>query len=153
MYGRIDVAIDASEPASAALETALRLAGEQHARLRAVHVVDLEPLLTAGAEGIDLDAVEAAWCAAGRKILDRVTRLAADAGVDIETELLETPGDGDDISDAIVADAASWKADVIVIGTHARRGLARQLLGSVAEAVARNAAVPVLLVRVPAPDA
>ncbi|HUZ02798.1 MAG TPA: universal stress protein [Thermomicrobiaceae bacterium] len=153
MYRRIDVAIDESEPASAALDAALRLAGEQQARLRAVYVVDLEPLLATGAEGINLDAVETAWCAAGHRILERASSLAAAAGVDIETKLLETPKDGVDISDAIVADATSWKADVVVIGTHGRRGLARQLLGSVAEAVARTATMPVLLIRGPAASA
>jgi hypothetical protein len=49
--------------------------------------------------------------------------------------------------DVIVEQAAAWPADVIVIGTHGRRGVNRMLLGSDAEQVARTAPVPVLLVR------
>ena len=49
--------------------------------------------------------------------------------------------------DVIVEQAARWPADLIVIGTHGRRGVNRMLLGSDAEQVARIAPVPVLLVR------
>jgi nucleotide-binding universal stress UspA family protein len=51
------------------------------------------------------------------------------------------------VADAIVAQAKKWKADVIVIGTHGREGLARVVLGSDAELVVRESPVPVLLVR------
>ena len=51
---------------------------------------------------------------------------------------------------AIVDAARSWKADVIVIGSHGRRGLDRLLLGSVAESVVRHAPCSVHIVRVPA---
>lgn len=46
----------------------------------------------------------------------------------------------------IVKEANKWKADVIVMGTHGRRGLNRLVLGSDAELVVRTASVPVLLV-------
>ncbi len=46
--------------------------------------------------------------------------------------------------------ARAWGADLIVLGTHGRRGLARVLMGSDAEQIARTAPVPVLLVRLPA---
>jgi len=49
--------------------------------------------------------------------------------------------------DVIVEQATQWPADLIVIGTHGRRGVNRMLLGSDAEQVARMAPVPVLLVR------
>jgi nucleotide-binding universal stress UspA family protein len=47
----------------------------------------------------------------------------------------------------IIREAAEWGADLIVMGTHGRRGLARWALGSCAEEVARASPVPVLLVR------
>jgi len=53
----------------------------------------------------------------------------------------------DDPRDAILAAAGAVRADLIVIGTHGRRGLSRVLLGSVAEDVVRRAACPVLTVR------
>jgi nucleotide-binding universal stress UspA family protein len=51
------------------------------------------------------------------------------------------------VSDVIVKEAAQWPADLIVLGTHGRRGAGRLLLGSDAEQVLRVAPVPVLLVR------
>jgi K+-sensing histidine kinase KdpD len=56
---------------------------------------------------------------------------------------------GGTIADAILSQARKAKADLIVIGTHGRRGLSRVLMGSDAEAVVRESRVPVLLVRSP----
>jgi nucleotide-binding universal stress UspA family protein len=50
-------------------------------------------------------------------------------------------------ADEVVAFARELDADLIVVGTHGRRGVKRLLLGSVAEAIARRAACPVLVVR------
>ncbi|HET9017181.1 MAG TPA: universal stress protein [Thermomicrobiaceae bacterium] len=145
MYERIVVAIDGSDTATRALHEAVRLAQPGHARLRLVNVVDLGPLLISGAETIDLDRVEEAWCTTGRRILEAGAEVARAAGLDAETALLET--DGQRVGDVIAADAASWKADLLVVGTHGRHGISHLLLGSVAEGVARAATVPVLLVR------
>jgi nucleotide-binding universal stress UspA family protein len=54
---------------------------------------------------------------------------------------------GHRVADVIAAEAAAWPADLIVVGTHGRRGVNRLLLGSVAEGVARVATRPVLLIR------
>jgi nucleotide-binding universal stress UspA family protein len=53
----------------------------------------------------------------------------------------------DDPAGEILAESARWGADLIVMGTHGRHGLAHLILGSVAEGVLRRATVPVLLVR------
>ncbi len=50
----------------------------------------------------------------------------------------------------ILNEAKAWSADLVVMGTHGRRGLARLVLGSDAEAVVRTCTVPVLLVHGPA---
>ncbi len=50
-------------------------------------------------------------------------------------------------ADFILAQAKEWKADLIVMGTHGRRGLMRLALGSNADLVVRGAAVPVMLIR------
>ena len=55
-----------------------------------------------------------------------------------------------DAAKTIVALADAEKVDAIVIGTHGRRGLTRLLMGSVAEAVVRQAHCPVLAVKQPA---
>jgi nucleotide-binding universal stress UspA family protein len=49
----------------------------------------------------------------------------------------------------VIEQAKAWGADLIVIGTHGRRGVGRLLLGSDAEQIVRMAPVPVLLVRAP----
>ena len=107
-----------------------------------------------------LPAWEGAW-AIPQEVLDKV---AKDAQEQLDTELSrrkqEHAGfviagllhEGDPRS-CIAQAAAEIHADLIVLGTHGRRGFARALLGSVAEAVARVAPCPVLLVRAPEPTA
>ncbi|HET7877050.1 MAG TPA: universal stress protein, partial [Methylomirabilota bacterium] len=70
---------------------------------------------------------------------------AREAGVAVEPALLES--DGRRVAAVVVDEARWWEADLIVVGTHGRRGLDRLLLGSVAEGVVRAAPVTVLLVR------
>jgi len=53
------------------------------------------------------------------------------------------------VSEAVIQQTKEWGADLIVIGTHGRRGANRLLLGSDAEQIMRLAPVPVLLVRTP----
>jgi nucleotide-binding universal stress UspA family protein len=65
-------------------------------------------------------------------------------GVELKAHLRQA-----DPRDAIVAAAKDLHADLVVMGTHGRRGIARALLGSVAEAVLRVSPVPVLSVRTP----
>ena len=73
------------------------------------------------------------------------------AGVAAETQLVECFGQR--TSETILAEAEAWKAGLIVLGTHGRRGIGRLLLGSDAGQVLRNARVPVLLVRAAKPSA
>ena len=83
--------------------------------------------------------------AEGRKVLERAAALAAKSGVKAQTAQVSSRASP--VSEAILADARRAGADVIVMGTHGRRGLNRLLLGSDAERVLRDANVPVLLVR------
>ena len=65
----------------------------------------------------------------------------------VETELHDAMTQR--VSDVVVDQARSWGAEIIVIGTHGRRGVRRALLGSDAEQIVRLAPMPVLLVRGP----
>jgi len=146
MYRRILVPVDGSGPSDKALAVAIRLAKEQHAALRLVHVVDVLP--PAGLDGtafIDFDTYRDSMLAAGREIIKRAETRARAARVSAEGKLLETLAH--DVSEALVDHAKRWRADLITIGTHGRTGLARVFLGSVAEGVIRHAPVAVLLVR------
>ena len=83
----------------------------------------------------------------GNELLKTIADLAGQAGVDADTEMLEEIRRK--FSKAIANEARRWKADLIVMGTHGRIGIARLVLGSVAEGVLHAAPVPVLLVRGP----
>lgn len=148
MYQQILVAVDGSAPSSHALEEAARLASALHARLRLIHVIDIRSLYWDGAGVPDAEAIEQRWSDEGRTILADGESVARAAGIEVDTVLRET--DGGRIADAIVTEAKTWPADLIVAGTHGRQGIGHLLVGSVADGIARSAPVPVLLVRGPA---
>jgi nucleotide-binding universal stress UspA family protein len=85
----------------------------------------------------------------GKGVLARARQVAESASVPTESVLVERFGER--LGDAVVAEAAKWNADLIVLGTHGRRGVSRLLLGSGAEQVLRLSPLPVLIVRDPAP--
>jgi nucleotide-binding universal stress UspA family protein len=152
MHKRILVAVDGSSTGNAALAEALALAKAEQAQVRVVHVVDspyLYPDALYGSVAADLEAIRRAWRQAGQTVIDQAVAAARHAGTAPESGLVES--DGQRLSGVIVDEARRWGADLIVVGTHGRRGLERVLLGSVAEGVARSAPVSVLLVR-PAPE-
>jgi nucleotide-binding universal stress UspA family protein len=146
MFGRILVSIDGSETSNLALKEALTLAKEQQASLRLVHVVDLTLAYTDLAAPYVLD-YQKTLQAAGEKILADGAAMARAAGIPCDTRAVIVDRVGRHIADAIADEAKQWQADLIVIGTHGRRGVRRMLLGSVAEGVARIASQPVLLIR------
>jgi nucleotide-binding universal stress UspA family protein len=69
------------------------------------------------------------------------------AAVEVDSRIVEAFGDR--AGETVIAEAKSWPAQLIVCGTHGRRGLKRLLLGSDAEYIVQHAAVPVLLIRSP----
>lgn len=145
MFKRILVAVDASETSDVALRAAAGLAAEQHAELRIVHVIDTMNI-NIGADFPAHPAVLESLAKSGESVLQKAQAIATAAGATAETKLVRIETLGLRIADAIVNEAEAWVADLIVIGTHGRRGLTRLFLGSVAEGTARLAAKPVLLV-------
>jgi nucleotide-binding universal stress UspA family protein len=79
------------------------------------------------------------------KVLQDALEVAKSAGVPVETKLVE--GVGARLGEVVADEARAWEADLVVVGTHGRRGVSRVLLGSGAEQVLRLAPVPVLAVR------
>lgn len=144
MYQRILVPIDGSSTSDRALQEAIKLIDAQPAQLRLVHVVDDMPFLDA--EGyVDYAELRELTRKIGERALSRAQEVARQADITVETVLLES--NGERIARVIDAEASSWSADLIVIGTHGRTGFNHLLFGSVAEGVVRGASVPVLLVR------
>ncbi len=145
-YNHILVAVDGSNGSNLALREATRLAKEMQAELQIVHVVD-EATLNWDAEFADINEIRRSVRSSAQDILDEAAGVAREAGIEAGTRLMEIEVLGHTVSEMIAQEAAAWPADLIVIGTHGRRGLSHLLLGSVAEGVVRIAAKPILLVR------
>ena len=149
MYSRIMVAVDGSPHSDHALKHAAGLAKGLSASLRIVHVVDIG-LFPYGPElTIDIDALLDARHTFAEKTLTASRESVQVPGLEVETQLLDTAAPTQHVAAAIAEAAASWSADLLVLGTHGRRGMERWLLGSVADGVARRSLVPVLLVPMP----
>ncbi|MEO6270188.1 MAG: universal stress protein [Lautropia sp.] len=134
MYQRILVPVDGSEPSRQALDEALRLARRVGDRpvvqLQVLHVLD--------------DALDQTELVGhGNAVLAEAIEQGAAVAVTV-SPLMKPAIDGS-IAAAVLAEALAGGVDLIVIGTHGRRGLGRAVLGSVAEEVIRDSPVPVLL--------
>lgn len=147
MYRRILVPIDGSATSMQGLNEAIRLATDQRARLQVLNVVDeLGVLQSVDMYGVaDMGEVIEGMREGGRKTLDEAEAITRRRRVKAEFRLVESRTQR--VCDVIVDAAKRWRADLIVMGTHGRRGVTRMLLGSDAEGVLRNAPAPVLLVR------
>ena len=145
MFKRILVPIDGSSLSRVGLERAIALAKNQKARLRVMHVVDEQGLIQGMEPTMNISELLDSLVAEGRKILAAAAVTAKKYGVKADTVLHEVLIGR--VADRIVREAAKWHADVIVMGTHGRRGIGRLVMGSDAENVLRQSPVPVLLVR------
>lgn len=144
MYKRILVPVDGSSTSDRALQEAIKLIDAQPAQLRLVHVID--DLQFLNAEGyVDYAELRDLTKKIGERALTRAEEVVRQADITVDTVLLEA--NGERIARVIDAEALSWSADLIVIGTHGRSGFDHLLFGSVAEGVVRGSSVPVLLVR------
>ena len=145
MYKRILVPFDGSPTSKWGLEEAVKLAKDQQAALRIVHVLNDWLMTSPDASGANTGPALEALHAAGEGVLDEANQVARSAGVDAQTLLVEEIGERAGVQ--IVKQAVQWPADLIVCGTHGRRGVQRLLMGSDAEYIVRNSSVPVLLLR------
>ena len=146
MYSRILAAIDGSDTALRACAEAIKLASDQKARLRLLHVVSFG-YVSAVLGGAYTGEMLRRMRSDAQSTLDDAEAAARSKALDVEPRLLEHQST--QIGEAIIEDAQKWQADLIVMGTHGRRGFARDVIGSDAAYVAQYASVPVLLVHSP----
>jgi len=147
MYRRILVPVDGSETSNRAVVAALQMARENGGRVRMLHALD-ELAYLSGYE-CSADLLNSAR-EQGARVLQEVQAMAESAGVPADCKLAETAGRR--LGELVAEEAGNWEADLVVVGTHGRRGMSRILLGSGAEQVLRLAPVPVLAVRTPHAD-
>jgi len=149
MYTRIVVGIDGSELATKALRHALTLAGENAARLFVVTSTEPSVVIAPGAEmmavntGPMISELEEVKAKSAQATLAEAETLATAEKVKIEAIHLPSSI----AADAILKTAEHQGADLIVMGSHGRRGLGRLLLGSQAAEVLARSSIPVLVVK------
>ena len=147
MYKSILVATDGSKLSSKAVTHAIGLAAATGARLAAFYGSPGYPMPIA-AEGVMYEPISRKQYAEAsereaKKVLDKVARKAGEAGVECKSlhAIVDTPWQG--ILDA----ARKARADVLVMASHGRRGVAAVLLGSETQKVLTHSKIPVIVVR------
>ena len=145
MYQRILVPLDGSAPSQRGLDEAIRLAADQKATLFLLHVIDDYPMLSEGASARSFEETLDRLRRQGEALLAKANDATAQAKVQAKTVLRDVSQAT--VADAIVDEAGKHDCDLIVMGTHGRRGISRLTMGSEAELVVRTSPVPVLLVR------
>ncbi len=142
-FKKILCPVDFSPGSQQAMRTAVRLANERDAELVLVHVWYLPPTVFAGEQLYAADFVQQLSDDAERSLEAAVAEAGRLGARHVTSKLLTGPP-SQQIVDAARGEGGPW---LIVIGTHGRTGLARVMLGSVAEQVVRHAPCPVLTVR------
>ncbi len=142
-FNRILCPVDFSESSTRALAHAAALARWYDAQLTVLHVVPtFDPVQVRAEIGVPVQILNPIT---RDEVAESMQPLLERAGVLPEAHVVVVAEEGD-ASTAIVDQALTTRADVIVIGTHGRRGFKRLLLGSVTETVLHEAPCPVLTV-------
>jgi nucleotide-binding universal stress UspA family protein len=149
MYFNIVCGIDGSDLSTKALHHALGLAARTGGKVTVVTVTESSVIVAPGAEIMMVDTssiiaeLDAAKAASAKGILDEAKVLGAASGVTIAGLHVENSP----AAEGIIRAAREIGADLIVMGSHGRRGLGRLLLGSQAAEVLAHADIPVLVIK------
>jgi len=144
MYEKVLLPVDGSEVSNHAAEEGFKLARILGSEITLLYVIDMAITTMPEAElGLaNYEVLRNSFKEQGDKVLGTLAASGKAKGVKVVTVIAEG-----DVHDEIIKHAEQRKSDLIIMGTHGRRGLNRLLLGSVAESVARRAHCPVLLIR------
>src|SRR5689334_11028856 len=137
---KILLATDGSKFSDAATQTIISQCRPQGAEVKVLNVVDVSfPIPTSYASKFREESLKN-----GQAFVRQAEQPLTKAGFKVETAVEEG-----DPKAKIVEDAARWHVDLIIVGSHGRKGLERFLMGSVSAAVARHALCSVQVVRLP----
>ena len=145
LYKHIAVAIDGSKTSNLAFKEAISLAKALKAKLYIVHVIERLPDHISYA--IDVSKFQMQAIKTGEMLLNKFNDLAKKNKISTKTKLIEIFDFKNSVSNVILQTAKSWKADLLVMGTHGRSGFSHFLLGSVAEETLKKSVIPLLIVR------
>ncbi len=145
MYKQILCPVDGSDTSNCGMTEAINLAKAIQAKVRFLYIVDTFHPMLDGMEVGNMTEIIDGLREHGKAMLEQTKLSALAQGVEADTVILEN--DLNRVSTIIVTHAKECHADLILMGTHGRRGLSHLLMGSDAEAVIRTSPVPVLTVR------
>ena len=145
MYSKILVPIDGSEASTAGLNEAIKVAKIHGGQLCLLHIVNEFVIDYPYSPGSYSNDLFESMRKGGKAILDAAETTAKRQGINPTCVMLESIGGA--AADLILQHSKDWHAELIVMGTHGRRGIFRLAMGSDAEQVVRAATIPVLLVR------
>lgn len=143
---KILLAVDDSKYSDAAIHQLIAQTSPRAAEVRVLHVIEPETIYPDGQTWrypIPREGVAPERRKEAEGLVVRAAQRFRDAGFSVVTAI-----DVGDPKLAVIDAAAEWHADLIVLGSHGRKGLDRLLLGSVSEAVARNAPCSVEIARI-----
>ena len=144
MFKHILLATDGSGASEHAAALAVGLARTHRARLTALYVVDPYPYLGVGeANPVGFQAYMASAQQHAATAHARVAELCKDTDIDLQVRMAQDVA----AAQGIVQTAQEAEADLIVVGSHGRTGIARLMLGSVAAKVVAESHIPVLVAR------
>ena len=144
MYTRILVVVDGSNTSRRAFDSALNLASKLGATLRAFYAVENTPMYF-DAPGYDPSILRNRLVEQGKELTAELSAAMRAQGVSGDIAVGEASS-LDDVPTLVLRAAADFNADLIIMGTHGRRGVQRLILGSVAERCVRQSTLPVLLI-------
>ena len=147
MYQRILVPIDGSTTSARGLKEALSLAHTCRASVVLLHVLEYSPVMLEMATSTTWELVDRDLRAQARDLIDAARSQAKAEGIACEGHVVDAAAQR--VCDVVVGQAKEHRCDLVVMGTHGRRGFNRVMVGSDAELVVRNCPLPVLLVRHP----
>jgi nucleotide-binding universal stress UspA family protein len=150
IYRRILLPVDGSPASDRGAIEAVHLARDQAAALLILYVIDRLPFFAGDNDLSHSKNLMDIFCEAGEEIVCDIRTRAHAENIEAQTRVIEAVSTR--VADTILEQALEWRADLIVMGTHGRRGITRLYLGSDAELVVRNSPVPVLLVRAEAAE-
>ena len=146
MYTSILVPVDGSATSDRGLQEAIKLGKLTGAKLRLIHVVgELSFAMSAGNGAGDTGDILGLLREAGGAILSKAEANVQAHGLEVDTVLNDSFAGR--VCDPVLAQVGGWGADLIVPGTHSRRGVGRLFMGSDAENIVRASTIPVLLLR------
>jgi nucleotide-binding universal stress UspA family protein len=144
---KILLAIDDSEFSQAAIKAVMNQARPKETEVRVLHVIEPLPLYPDGQAwgyGSEDSQVLEEQREEAKGLLRKASQQLRDAGFNVTTAIEQG-----NPKVVIIDSATQWSPDLIIVGSHGRKGLDRFLMGSVSEAVARHARCSVQIVRVP----